>query len=109
MDLIQQMNKLIGLLNAALEELSKRGIAYAEAYKDYRIAVSKKLLILRDMGMPVTIAYDIARGDEKVAELKRQEIITESSYRSCMEAINTYKLEIKILQAQIDKEYHNEM
>ena len=109
MDLVQQMNKLMALLNKALEELSRRGKIYADDYKNYRVAVAKKLLQLKAEGMPVTIAYDIARGDEEVAELKRQEIISESLYKSCQEAINSYKLQIKILQEQINKEYSNEM
>ena len=55
--------------------------------------------------MPVTIAYDIARGTEQVANAKEQEIITECLYKSCQEAINTYKLQIKILQENINKDY----
>lgn len=108
MELYEQMNKLMSLLNRALGEYKKRGQEYAKAYKDYRVAVSKELLRLRTEGMPVTIAYDIARGNEEVATLKENEIITETLYKSCQEAINSYKLQIKILQAQIDKEYVHE-
>ena len=57
--------------------------------------------------MPVTISYDIARGNEEVAKAKEQEIITECLYKSCQEAINVYKLKIKILQSQIDNDYGN--
>lgn len=109
MDLYEQLKKLTELLNSALREYSKRGKEYAEAYRDYRVAVAKQLLELRDAGMPVTIAYDIARGNEYVADLKMKEIISESLYKSCQEAINTYKLQIKILQEQINKEYGNEI
>ena len=38
-----------------------------------------------------------------------QEIIAETLYKSCQEAINSYKLQMKILQEQIEKEYHNEL
>lgn len=107
MDPNEQMEKLTKYLNAALKEYSSRGRDYAEAYKNYRVAVAKELLELRDAGMPVTIAYDIARGNDYVADLKQKEIIAESLYNSCKEAINTYKLQIKILQEQINKEYGN--
>lgn len=109
MDLVEKMNELVNLLNKALGEYKKRGVEYANAYKNYRVAVAQELLKLRDIGTPVTIAYDIARGKEEIAEFKRQEIISESLYKSCQEAINSYKLQIKILQEQINKEYHNEM
>ena len=107
MDLFETLDKLTTLLNKALSEYKVRGKEYADAYKNYRVAVAKQLLILREEGMPVTIAYDVARGNEQVAELKRQEIITESLYKSCQEAINSYKLQIKIIQEQINKEYIN--
>lgn len=107
MEEYQKLEELNKLLTQSLNEYRNRGNDYANAYKNYRIAVAQKLLILRDAGIPVTIVYDIARGDEKVAELKRQEIIAESLYNSCKEAINTYKLQIKILNAQIENEYNN--
>lgn len=107
MDILQELNNKKNLLDKALSEYKGRGIDYANAYKNYRIAVAKELLRLRDEGMPVTIAYDIARGNEEVAELKRQEIIMESLYKNCQEAINSYKLQMKILQEQYNKEYGN--
>ena len=105
MDLLQELWKVNELLTKALEQFKQRGIEYAAAYKKYRILVAKELLRLKSEGMPVTIAYDIARGNEEVANAKEQEIITESLYKSCQEAINTYKLQIKIIQEQINKEY----
>lgn len=88
MDILQELNNKKNLLDKALSEYKGRGVDYANAYKNYRVAVAKELLRLRhDENMPVTIAYDIARGNEEVAELKRQEIITESLYKSCQEAI----------------------
>ena len=90
-----------------LSEYKKRGQDYAKAYRDYRVKVAQKLLELKAEGMPVTISYDIARGNEEVAKAKEQEIITECLYKSCQEAINVYKLKIKILQSQIDNDYGN--
>ena len=107
MELYQEIQRLNALLDKAISELKERGRSYANAYKTYRMLLAKELLRLRDEGVPVTIAYDIARGDEKIAEAKEQEIITESLYKSCQEAINVYKLQIKIVQEQINREYSN--
>ena len=107
MELLIEMNKLKELLNAALGEFKIRGMAYAKAYSNYRKMLAQELLKLKAEGMPVTIAYDIARGTEPIANAKEQEIITECLYKSCQEAINSYKLQIKILQEQIEKEYTN--
>ena len=108
MELLIEMNKLKELLNVANGEFKSRGIAYAKAYSNYRKLLAQELLRLKAEGMPVTIAYDIARGTEEVANAKEQEIITECLYKSCQEAINSYKLQMKILQEQIEKEYTNE-
>lgn len=105
MDELIKLQELNNYLTMALTEYKKRGKEYAEAYKNYRVLLSQELLKLRAEGMPVTIAYDIARGTENVAKAKEQEIITECLYKSCQEAINTYKLQIKILQENINKDY----
>ena len=105
MEEIQKMQELNTYLTTALAEYKKRGTDYAKAYKNYRVLVSQELIKLKAEGMPVTIAYDIARGTEQVANAKEQEIITECLYKSCQEAINTYKLQIKILQENINKDY----
>lgn len=105
MEELIKLQELNNYLTMALTEYKKRGKEYAEAYKNYRVLLSQELLKLRAEGMPVTIAYDIARGTEKVAKAKEQEIITECLYKSCQEAINTYKLQIKILQENINKDY----
>lgn len=105
---MEELKKMRNLLNRAIKEYSKRGREYAAAQKNYRIAVAKELLRLRDEGMPVTIAFDVARGTAGIAELKEQEIIAESLYKSCQEAINSYKLQIRIIQEQIKMEYGGE-
>ena len=103
----KKLEELNTLLTKALEQYKQRGFEYAKAYKEYRIAVAQELLRLRAEEMPVTIAYDIARGNKYVAELKEKEIIAESLYKSCQEAINTYKLQIKIINEQIKTEFNN--
>lgn len=107
MDLLQELWKINELLTKALEQYKARGQEYAKAYTSYRKMLALELLKLKADGMPVTIAYDIARGKEEIANAKEQEIITECLYKSCQEAINTYKLQIKIIQEQINKEYTN--
>lgn len=107
MDLINELWRINDLLTKALEQYKARGQEYAKAYTTYRKMLAKELLELKAQGTPVTIAYDIARGKEEIANAKEQEIITESLYKSCQEAIQTYKLQIRIIQSQINTEYTN--
>lgn len=98
----------IKLLDESIDDLSKTGRAYAEAYANYRMALAKELLKLKDEGYAITLAGDIARGKPEIARLKFQEISKEAVYKANLEAINATKLTIKVLQEQINKEYGNE-
>ena len=107
MDLVNELNSLSNKLSLSIKSLIKTGKYYAKAYTDYRIALAKELVRLKDDGMAVTIAYDVARGKPEIAKLKFNEIATEAIYKANLEAINSTKLQIKIIQNQIDKEWGN--
>ena len=104
-DLMLAMQTNINLLNAAQKEFSSRGRAWAAAERDYRVALAQKILLERDKGMPVSIISDICRGSAEIAELKFKRDCAEVVYKSALEAINNYKLQIKVLENQIDREW----
>lgn len=105
MDLYNQLAALIEQLNISIRSLRKTGQEYAEAERDYRMALSEEILTMEGDGRPVTNIYNIARGKKKVAEAKYKQIATEAVYKANMEAIQGIKLQIRVVQAQIDKEY----
>lgn len=106
-DLINELNYKIKQLDTSVGSLRKTGEEYARAYTEYRMELAKELLRLKSEGMPVTIAYDIARGKPEVAKLKFKEISTEAIYIANKESINAIKLEIKIIEEQINREWSN--
>ena len=109
MDILNEMNNKTKLLDLQVANLGKTGRDYAKAYTEYRVALAKELVKLKDEGYAITLAGDIARGKPEIARLKFQEIAAEALYKANLESINCLKLEIKILQSQIDKEWaHNE-
>lgn len=107
MDLYNEIQEKCRLLDNSIKMLRKTGSDYAKAYSDYRIALAKELLILKNEGYAITLAGDIARGKPEIAHLKFEEISKEAIYKANMESINVLKLEIKIIQNQIDKEWGN--
>ena len=107
MDLLQELWKINDLLTKALEQFKERGREYAKAQRDYRVLLKQTILKLRADGIATTILSDLARGDDDVAAAKEQEIITKTMLESCQEAINVYKIQLKLLQEQINKEYQN--
>lgn len=105
MDLYNELQEKCRLLDNSIKMLRKTGSDYAKAYTDYRKELAKELIKLKDEGYAITLAGDIARGKPEIAHLKFMEISTEAIYKANMESINVLKLEIKILQEQINKEY----
>lgn len=104
-DLMQLKNNRSMLLKKALKVYRERGKRYAIAEKEYRAALSSTILILRSDNMPVTIISDVARGTEKVATLKQARDIAETLYESAKEAIYAYKLDMRLIEAQIQREW----
>lgn len=104
-DLILEVQEKIANLNQALKQLRRQGSAYSEAEHNYRVALAKKILEEREKGTPVTIIADICRGTPNVAQLKLQRDISEVTYNAAKEACNVYKLQIKILDNQIEREF----
>lgn len=105
MDIYNELQEKSRLLDNSIKMLRKTGSDYAKAYTDYRIALAKELLILKDDGYAITLAGDIARGKPEIAHLKFEEISKEAIYKANMESINVLKLQIKILENQIEREY----
>lgn len=104
-DLIQDIGAKSALLDAAIKQLGIRGKAYAQAEHDFRVALRKKILEERSKGTPVTIINDVCRGDPEVAKLRLERDIALTVYESAQEAINGFKLQIRILDSQIEREW----
>ena len=104
-DLLNQMSDLTKMLDNAVSAFARRGKDYAQAEHDYKIAMAEKILLLRADGYPVTIIPDLARGDKKVAKLRLDRDTKEVLYKSAGEAIQSYKLQMRILQDQIEREW----
>ena len=109
MDLYNELNNLISKLDVSVKSLRKTGSEYAKAYTDYRVALAKELMILKEEGYAITLAGDIARGKPEIAKLKFKEISSEAIYKANQEAINSTKLKIKIIQEQLNKEYSSDL
>lgn len=106
-DLVTEISEKVALLDAAIRQLGKRGQAYAEAECKYRIELRKEILMERDKGTPVTIISDICRGHERLARLRFERDCAKVVYESAQEAINSYKLQLRLLDAQLSREWNN--
>lgn len=101
----QEIEKYINLLETAVAEMKKRSKDLAQKEYLYRMALSKRLTELRADGQPVTHLADIARGESNIAKLRLDRDIAKGLYDSSQEAINVYKLKIKVLENQYAREW----
>lgn len=106
-DLFNLLQKLTKDLNVSVKKLRETGEDYARAYTNYRIALAKELLVLKNEGYAITLAGDIARGKPEIAKLKFDEISKEAIYKANQEAINSTKLQIKLVENQLSREWNN--
>ena len=106
MDIMQEMSTLRVMLDRAVTEAKERGQVLAKCEHDYRVAKAKYILQQRTEGTPVTILADLAKGEEHVARLCMERDIAQTLYDSSKEAINSYKLQIRIVQEQIQREWN---
>ena len=103
--LIQELTLYRQKLDRATSMLSVNGKEYARTEHDYRIALAQAILEERERGIPVTIIGDICRGKREIAKLKLERDIAETLHQANLEAINSYKTHIRVIEAQIAREW----
>lgn len=102
-DLYGQLDELTDLLMEDLETCKTSGCQYAENEAEYRKALRLAILEERSKGTAVTITSDLCRGRPDIAELKRLRDCSEAIYKASQEAINVYKLRIRMVEAEISR------
>lgn len=105
MELYQELQVKSAQLDQALKTLRQNGIALAQAERDYKEMVSKEVLRLRDEGMAVTLIAQVIYGLPSVSTLRFQRDCAEAVYNANQEAINVKKLQIRLIEAQINREW----
>jgi hypothetical protein len=97
--------KEVAYMEEALKQLKERGRTFAEAERDYKVAMRTEILKLRDEGKPATLILQLCYGTPNIAKLRLDRDIAEAMYKSAQEAINVKKLKIRIMENQYDREY----
>lgn len=106
-DLVNDLNDLCNKLSVSGRQLAKYGNEKAAAERDYKICLRQEALKLREEGMAVTLIDKIVYGIPEVAEKRFKRDVAETMYDTCKESINVLKLKIRILDAQINREWGN--
>lgn len=107
MDLQIELNQQVDCLQKSLENLRKAGSEYAKAERDYKVLLRQEVLKLRSEGEAIGVITLICYGIPSVAEARFKRDVAEAVYKANQEAINTYKLKIKLIENQIGRELTN--
>jgi hypothetical protein len=108
MDLYNDLVRLQNDLNVSIKKLRETGTEYAEAEKDYKITLRQEALKLRaEKGMPVTLIQQVVYGVPEVAEKRFKRDVKEAIYQANQEAINSIKLQIRVVEGQLNREWSN--
>lgn len=97
----------VAVMETALKELGLRGKKFADAERLYKIAMRVEILKLRDEGQPATLVLQLCYGTPSIAKLRYERDLSETMYKSALEAINVFKLKIRIMENQYDREWGN--
>lgn len=106
-ELINECNELCEKLTVTGRQLAKYGKEKAIAEYNYKICLRQEALKLRSQGEAIGMIDKVVYGVEEVANKRLDRDIAETMYDTCKESINVLKLKIRILDAQISREWGN--
>lgn len=104
-ELIQELQAKTRQLEASIKLLRQNGTAYAQAERDYKILLRQECLKLRDEGMAIGMINMTAYGIPSVAEARFKRDVAESVYKANQEAINSIKLQLRLIEGQIQRDW----
>ena len=105
MDLAVTMQEKLAELEKGPDEMLSSGIALANAEREYKTLLASKTIELKDRGYSVSMIDKLILGVAEIAEARYKRDIAETIYEASKERINCTKLEIRVLENQIGREY----
>ena len=106
-ELINELNELCNKLTITGDQMKRYGKEKAQAEHDYKIILRQEALRMRSNGEAVGMIDKTVYGIPEVAKKRLDRDIAETMYDTCKESINVLKLKIRILDAQISREWQS--
>ena len=106
MDLYNDLMALTERLNTSVKALRKYGQELAECERNYKVTLRQEALKLRtEKDMAVTLINQIVYGIPEVADKRFKRDVAQTMYSVALENINSIKLQMRILENQLQREY----
>ena len=107
MDLFNELQIKIKELEVSIKSLRQNGTNYAKAEKEYKILLRQECLKLRDEGMAIGMIDKTCYGIPSIAEARFRRDVAETIYKANLEAIQSIKLQMRIIEGQLNREWSN--
>lgn len=104
-ELFQERDDLQKRLSHGIDLMAKYGNEYARTRQDYEVEKAKMAVRLREEGMPVTQIQMVIYGTGNVPKKRFERDTAEVMYKTAQENINSLKLQLRLVEAQIDREW----
>ena len=105
MELYAELQTKTRQLEASIKQLRQNGTAYAQAEMEYKMLLRQECLKLRDEGMAIGMIDKTCYGIPAVAEARFKRDVAETVYKANQEAINSIKLQLRLIENQISREW----
>ena len=86
-------------LRKGAQEIFNSAKAKAETERDYRVALAREIMTLKENKLPVSVINDVARGN--TADLKYKRDLADAKYTASREALNSLQAQASALQTVI--------
>lgn len=104
-NLLTTIEELTHSLDETIDMFLKAGLKLADAEAEYSIILRQKALVEKDAGVSVTFIDKFLRGDEEIAQKRKQRDICEAYRDTLKEKINSLKLQIRVVESQAQREW----
>lgn len=105
LDLMSDLQISIKQMSLSLKSLRKTGSIYYQAEHDYKVKVHEVVLRMKDEGQPATLINLLVYGEKEVAKLRLARDLAKTLYEANQESINVLKLQSRLLDNQIKREW----
>jgi len=105
-DLTESLRKQRVLLIDCVAAMKESGRKLANAEYHYKVSLRQEILRLHvEDGVAWTSCYTLAQGQEEVAKMRFTRDVHKSDYEVLQEKINACKLEIRLLEGEIKRDW----
>lgn len=103
-----RIEECMRLLDTALREAKSRGRVMVEKEAAYYSAKAQESFNLLEAGYANTYIQTVIKGRPKVAEAMSEYHEAEVLYKNANEALQVIKLKLRVLEAEMEREWNNE-